>query len=185
MGPASRQGDLAGIFRFWPPTSRPGVGRRAHMAASETHIDPSVCPSTPADAALRQVTDPESLVVRFPASEPLRLDSGREIAPLTIAYKPTATQRGQVERHSDLPCADRRPARREQASGHRQGRLVGNHGRPRQAGRHRPLLRHLLQHPRRLHGLDRPGLENPARASPTASISRSSPSATWCARRRG
>ncbi len=57
------------------------------MAASETHIDPSVCPSTPADAALRQVTDPESLVVRFPASEPLRLDSGREIAPLTIAYQ--------------------------------------------------------------------------------------------------
>jgi homoserine O-acetyltransferase len=57
------------------------------MAASGTSIDQSLRQSTAADAALRQVTDPESLVIRFPASEPLRLDSGRDIAPLTIAYK--------------------------------------------------------------------------------------------------
>ncbi|MGA7117987.1 MAG: alpha/beta fold hydrolase, partial [Hyphomicrobium sp.] len=57
------------------------------MAASGTSIDPSLRQATAADAALRQVTDPESLVIRFPASEPLRLDSGRDIAPLTIAYK--------------------------------------------------------------------------------------------------
>jgi homoserine O-acetyltransferase len=57
------------------------------MAASGTIIDPLLRQATAADAALRQVTDPESLVICFPASEPLRLDSGREIAPLTIAYK--------------------------------------------------------------------------------------------------
>jgi homoserine O-acetyltransferase len=57
------------------------------MAASGTSIDPALRQATAADAALRQVTDPESHVIRFPASEPLRLDSGRDIAPLTIAYK--------------------------------------------------------------------------------------------------
>jgi hypothetical protein len=34
--------------------------------------------------------------------------------------------------------------------------LVGQHGRPRQAGRHRPLLRHRRQQPRFLLRLDRP-----------------------------
>ncbi|MBY0224498.1 MAG: homoserine O-acetyltransferase [Hyphomicrobium sp.] len=57
------------------------------MAASGTSIDPSLRHATAADAALRQVSEPDSLVIRFPASEPLRLDSGRDIAPLTIAYK--------------------------------------------------------------------------------------------------
>ena len=42
-------------------------------------------------------------------------------------------------------------------SRHRQARLVDNHGGTGQADRHRPLLRHLRQCHRRLHGLDRPG----------------------------
>ena len=68
-------------------------------------------------------------------------------------------QRRPLQRHSGLPCADRRPARRQCASGHRQARLVGDHGRPRPAARYRPLLHHLLQRDRRLHGLDRAGLD--------------------------
>ena len=38
-------------------------------------------------------------------------------------------------------------------------RLVGDHGRPRQADRHRALFRHLPERGRRLHGHDRPGLD--------------------------
>ena len=61
----------------------------------------------------------------------------------------------------DLPRADRRPVRRQRAPGHRQARLVGDHGRPRPADRYRPLLRHLRQRARRLHGHDRAGLDRP------------------------
>jgi homoserine O-acetyltransferase len=43
------------------------------------------------DAALRQVQNPESELVVFPADEPLRLDSGQEIAPLAIAYQTYGT----------------------------------------------------------------------------------------------
>jgi homoserine O-acetyltransferase/O-succinyltransferase len=57
------------------------------MAASETQSDATPRHHGPGDAALRQVIDPDSFVVRFPASEPLRLDSGREIGPLAIAYQ--------------------------------------------------------------------------------------------------
>ncbi len=39
------------------------------------------------DAALRQVHQPDSRVVEFPADAPLLLDSGQEIAPLVIAYQ--------------------------------------------------------------------------------------------------
>ena len=56
---------------------------------------------------------------------------------------------------------------------------------PGQADRHRPLLRHLRQRPRRLHGHDRPASINPATGRALRrSTSRSSPSATWCAPRR-
>ena len=68
-------------------------------------------------------------------------------------------QRRPQQRGADLPRADRRPARREPQSGDRQARLVGDHGRPRQADRHRALLRHLPERDRRLHGHDRPGLD--------------------------
>ena len=69
------------------------------------------------------------------------------------------TQCRSLQRHPGLPCADRRPACRQCASGHRQTRLVGNHGRSRPSARHRQLLHHLLERDRRLHGLDRAGLD--------------------------
>ena len=58
--------------------------------------------------------------------------------------------------------------RRQPAPDHRQAGLVGPHGRPRQADRHRPLPRDLRQRDRRLHGLDRPGEPRRPTASPTA-----------------
>jgi homoserine O-acetyltransferase len=61
------------------------------MPVRDTPIDVTARQQAQADAAARQVINPQSLVVRFPASEPLRLDSGREIAPLTIAYQTYGT----------------------------------------------------------------------------------------------
>ncbi len=69
------------------------------------------------------------------------------------------TQCRSLQRHSGLPCADRRPACRQCASDDRQARLVGDHGRSRPPARYRPILHHLLERDRRLHGLDRPGLD--------------------------
>lgn len=43
------------------------------------------------DAALNQVHHPESELVVFPADQPLRLDSGQEIAPLAVAYQTYGT----------------------------------------------------------------------------------------------
>ena len=68
-------------------------------------------------------------------------------------------QRRPLQRHSGLPCADRRSACRQRPPGDRQAGLVGNHGRSRPAARYRPLLHHLLERDRRLHGLDRAGLD--------------------------
>ena len=65
-------------------------------------------------------------------------------------------QRRQVERRADLPCADPRPVRGRGASGHRQGRLVGEPGRAGQGARSGALLHHLHQRAGRLHGHHRP-----------------------------
>ena len=74
-------------------------------------------------------------------------------APFQIAYKTYGTLNAERSQcGAGLPCADRRPACGERASGHRQAGLVGDHGRARQADRHRPLFRHLRQRDRRLHG---------------------------------
>ena len=72
------------------------------------------------------------------------------------------TQRRTVERHPDLSRADRRPARRQHPSRHRQGRLVGYGGRSGPADRHQSLLRDLLERRRRLHGLERAVLDQSA-----------------------
>jgi homoserine O-acetyltransferase len=57
------------------------------MTAVDTSAELVARQQAQAEAAQRQINHPESNVVRFPQSEPLRLDSGREIAPLTIAYQ--------------------------------------------------------------------------------------------------
>ena len=80
-----------------------------------------------------------------------RLRPGAHAAPDRLRNLRHA-QRGQDQRGDGLPRPDRRSVRRRQAPRHRQGRLVGTHGRPGQADRHRALLRDLRQRARRLHG---------------------------------
>ena len=116
-----------------------------------------------ANVRLAEVNNPSSKVLRLPASEPLRLACDQLLAPISIAYQTYGTLNcGQIERDPRLPCAHRRSVCRQRASGDQEARLVGDARRPRQAGRHRPLLRHLRQHPRRLHGLDGARLDRPA-----------------------
>ena len=107
---------------------------------------------------LAQIANPESDDRAFrPRSAAARL---RRRARALLHRLPDLrhAERREVEPRAGLPCADRRPACGEPPSRHRQARLVGDHGRPGQADRHRPLLRHLPQRDRRLHGLDRPKL---------------------------
>ena len=121
--------------------------------------DVDLVPDTTARA--READAPRnSLVARFGADRPLKLDAGVELSPFQIAYKTYGTLNADaLQRGAGLPRADRRPACRERQSGDRQVRLVGDHGRPRQADRHRALFRHLPERARRLHGLDRAGLD--------------------------
>ena len=111
-------------------------------------------------AARARPTSPQSPVVHFGADKPLAARCRRRARAVPDRLPDLRhAQRRPLQRHPGLPCADRRPARRQRPPGHRQARLVGDHGRARQADRHRPLFRHLLQRARRLHGLDRPGLD--------------------------
>jgi homoserine O-acetyltransferase len=58
----------------------------------------------------READHPHSLLVRFPANNPLRLD----LKPFQIAYQTYGElMLPSVQRHSGLPCADRRPACRQ------------------------------------------------------------------------
>ena len=135
---------------------------------------------------VREADEPHSHVVRFGPDKPLRLDAGVDLVAVPDRLPDLRhAQRRAHQRGADLPRADRRPACRQCPSRHRQGRLVGHHGRARPADRHRALFRDLPERHRRLHGHARVRRRPiPRPASPGASNSPSSPSATWCARRR-
>ena len=76
---------------------------------------------------LTEVHAPSSDVVRFPETAPLKLACRLELKPFSIAYKTYGTlNAGKIQRHPDLPRADRRPARRQHPPRHRQARLVGH-----------------------------------------------------------
>ena len=94
--------------------------------------------------------------LRLPESEPLRLDCDQLLAPISIAYKTYGTLNA-AKSNAILIChaltGDQYVASEHPVTG--KPGWWETHGRPRQADRHRPLLRHLPQHPRRLHGLDR------------------------------
>ena len=107
---------------------------------------------------------------RFPASQPLRLDSGATLAPLEIAYK-TYGALNDDRTNAVLVChaltGDQHVASTHPVTG-KPGwwdRFVG----PGQAAGPRALLHHLHQRRRRLHG-HRPGPARSTRppASPTA-----------------
>jgi homoserine O-acetyltransferase len=118
------------------------------------------------DIARLQADQPAGEVARFGPDEPLLLDAGIALAPFQIAYRTYGTLNA-ARSNAILVChaltGDQHVA---SPSGDRQARLVGDHDRPRQADRHRSLLRHLLQRARRLHGHDGPGLDRPATGQP-------------------
>ena len=114
---------------------------------------------------LAQIANPQSEIVHF--DEPLPLDCGAALAPFCIAYQTYGTlnaDKSNVVLVCHALTGDQHVA--NIASRHRQARLVGDHGRPRQADRHRPLFRALRQRHRRLHGLDRPELDQPGDRPP-------------------
>ena len=74
-----------------------------------------------------------------------KLDCGIDLAPFQIAYQ-TYGELNAERSNAILVChaltGDQHVTNR--ASGDRQARLVGHHGRPRPAARHQQLLHHLL-----------------------------------------
>ena len=135
-----------------------------------------------ANVRLAEANNPSSKVLRLPASEPLRLDCDQLLAPISIAYQ-TYGALNAAKSNAILVChaltGDQHVASEHPVTG--KPGWWDDAGRPRQADRHQPLLRHLPQRARRLHGLDRARHRSTRTpASPTASTSRSSPSATWC-----
>ena len=97
------------------------------------------------------------------ADQPLKLDAGVELAPFQIAYQTYGTLNAERS-NAVLIChaltGDQHVANVHPVTG-KPGwweTMVG----PGQADRHRALLRHLPQRGRRLHGHDRPGLDQPA-----------------------
>jgi hypothetical protein len=115
----------------------------------------------------------ERLSLGSAPDEPRSARCGVALAPWQIAYQ-TYGALNAARSNAVLIChaltGDQHVA--NEHPGDRQGRLVGDHGRAGQACRHRPLLRHLLECGRRLHGHDRPGLANPETGRPMGSTSR-------------
>ena len=117
-------------------------------------------PAIHTEERAHEADHPSSQVALFGADQPLKLDCGIDLSPFQIAYQTYGElNAGPLQRDSDLPCADRRSARRQHPPGDRQARLVGNHGRSRPAARYRQVFHHLLERDRRLHGLDRAGID--------------------------
>jgi hypothetical protein len=76
-----------------------------------------------------------------------------------LRTRPMAACGGRLQRHPDLPRADRRPACRVGAPDHRQARLVDAHGGRGQADRSGAPLHHLRQRAGIVHGIVRPRLD--------------------------
>ena len=139
----------------------------------------------PADRA-READDPHSLVVRFGPRQAAAARCRRRSRPVPDRLSDLRhAQRRAQQRGPGLPRADRRPARRQRPSGHRQSRAGGRPWSGR-ASRSTPSAISSSARTWSAPAWARPGRPRPIRrpASPGASTFPSSPSATWCARRR-
>jgi homoserine O-acetyltransferase len=94
---------------------------------------------------------------RLVLAEGLALDCGVTIRPLSVAYRTYGTLNA-ARSNAVLVChaltGDQYVAETQPVTG--KPGWWDSLGRPRPAGGHRPLLRHLRQRARRLHGLHRP-----------------------------
>ena len=109
---------------------------------------------------VREAEHPQSPVVRFGADRPLQLDAGVSLSPVQIAYQTYGTLNAERS-NAVLIChaltGDQHVANIHPVTG-KPGwweTLVG----PGPADRHRALFRDLPECARRLHGHDRPGLD--------------------------
>ncbi len=109
-----------------------------------------------------EADQPHSAVVRFASNNPLRLDAGVDFAPLQIAYQ-TYGMLNAARSNAVLVChaltGDQHVVNAHPVTG-KPGwweTMVGP-GRPIDT---RTVFRHLRQRGRRLHGLLRPGLDQP------------------------
>ena len=139
------------------------------------HLEPVCQPNAPA-----------SPVERFGADEPLRLDAGRGAGALADRLPDLwHAERGALQRRPRLPCADRRPVRRQRPT---RSPASPAGGRPwsAPASRSTPTASSSSAPTCSAAAWARPARPRPTRrpASPMGSTSRSSPSATWCAPRR-
>ena len=94
---------------------------------------------------------------------PLALACGRALPHYELAYETYGTLNA-ARTNAVLVCHALNASHHVAgfyADGAGERRLVGQHGRPRQAARHRPLLRHRRQQPRLLLRLDRPDVDQP------------------------
>ena len=151
----------------------------AHAAGPGRRLQPlredraRALPRRPAPRGLRHrrhLLASARVVETLVLADGLTFESGAHVAPLEIAYATYGDPAHPVGLH--LPRADRR---------RRGGRLVG-HARsgPGKAVDTDALPRRLREHPRRLQGHDRAGVDRtPRPASATGSTSRCSRSATW------
>ena len=125
-----------------------------------THLQSISSPSIHSEDRAHEADHPTSTVAKFGMDQPLKLDCGIDLAPFQIAYQ-TYGELNADRSNAILIChaLTARSARRQCASADRQGRLVGNHGRSRPSARYRQIFHHLFERDRRLHGIDRPGLD--------------------------
>ena len=176
---ADRQG-LTGRPSFWPAGRPAGRGARAERlailrlkrrfvpacgrsinSAKEGLRNPAsalqrrrVFSSDPAHAIARR----RSAASRCTSSSRCRCAAARRCADYTLVYETYGTLNADAQqRGAGLPRAERL---RTMSAGtydgkDRERRLVGQHGRPGQAARHRALLRHRRQQPRLVLRLDR------------------------------
>ena len=142
-------------------------------------------PSIHSEDRAHEADHPTSLVAKFGADQPLKLDCGVDLAPFQIAYQ-TYGELNADRSNAILVChaltGDQHVNNVHPVTGkHGWWDTMVGPGLPLDTNK---LLHHLQQRDRRLHGLDRAGLDQSRhRQSVGPRFPRSSPFPTWCARR--
>ena len=124
-----------------------------------TNVQSISSPSIHSEDRAHEADHPTSTVAKFGMDQPLKLDCGIDLAPFQIAYQTYGELN--ADRSNAILICHALTLDQHVANVHpdRQGRLVGNHGRSRPSARYRQIFHHLCECDRRLHGIDRSGLD--------------------------